>query len=475
MNLVNFIVMTLRKNHLVHIWAVLLLLPLLLVGQETGVRTGVINTVALDSVHRMTYYLPSYYSSDRPMPVIYIFDPSGSDDMAVKTFMSSAEKYGYVLASSSGIKNGTYQENYRQARYLFENSDAMFSIDSINRFTAGFSGGARLASAIAGLSKNVRGVVASGAGVTTRYLTQERVEPFVFIGIGGDEGFNYAELGSTGLLLNTLKYPNEIIFFDGGHEWPPQVVIEKAVRDLTVKMHSRGQLKRNEEELLEMYYDQIAYNRQLRAEGHLVWAYDDLEKMRDWYSFLGKDKEIKQEMKAVKSMNGYRTQRRARNYIDELEPLYLQEYLDFLIKDISVGDLEALGYWDQEMKHLEKSFASSKEQEYRKMDIRIRSMLRVIGAQAKKQLEEPGYLKQLLFTNIFLTLTDKKDHDAYLEVLRLAVALGEYDIALYYTDELFASGFKDISRLRDYPGIALLRIQPEFGEILEKHGFEARF
>lgn len=475
MKLVNFMEMTSQGFYKRYFWLCLALFPLLGAGQQGEFKKGQIGSIALDSTSKASYYLPSKYHVSRSWPVIYVFDPSGRDQMAVEVFQSAAEKYGYIVVSSGAIKNGSYQENYRRARVLFETTDVLFRVDSINRFTAGFSGGARLASAIAGLSKNVRGVLAAGAGVVSRNLMQDQVESFVYVGMGGDEGFNYVELKSTGRLLKAIKLPYEIIWFDGGHEWPPAAVTEKAVRDLTVKMHSRGQQLRSPEQLEAMFAEDMNYNRQLREEGHLVWAYNDLQKMRVWYGFMDKEGELKKEMKAVKRMNGYRTQRRAFEYIDEMEPRYLEEYVDFLIADIGAGDLEALGYWDQEMKHLDKSFSAHKEMAYRKMAIRIKSMLRVIGDQAKNELEEPAHFKQLLFTNIFLTLTDDHDYDAHLEAVRLAVALGDYDIALYYTDKLLENGFKDVSRLRDYPGITLLRIQPEFGEILEKYGFKSRF
>lgn len=456
-------------------WSVLILFPLLLPAQENIAKAGEIRTAPLDSLFTMTYYLPSQYDRSESWPVIFVFDPSGRGDVAVDRFRSAAEKYGYIIAASDGIKNGSYQRNYHRARSLFDKANAEFHLDSINQFTAGFSGGARLASAIAGLSKNIRGVLAAGAGVNSRYLTVDQIEPFVFIGMAGDKDFNFAEVKSSEVLLRSIKYPHEMIWFEGGHDWPPYEVVEKAVRDLSVKMHSRGQQKRSKEELNSMYKEEMAYSRKLQDEGNMVWAYENLEKMRSWYGFLDKDRALKDEMKEVKRMKGFRSQRSDLDYIDEIEQLYLQEYLKFLLDDIGVGELEALGYWDQELKHIEKSFVNHKEEAYRNMAFRIIAMLRLVGTKANEELQEPEHFKQLLFTNIFLTLTDKRDYDAYLESVRFAVALGEYEIALYYTDKLLENEFKDIERLRNYPGITLLRIQPEFGEVLEKYGFDPRF
>lgn len=458
------------------IWFLFLaLLPGFLSGQEKPEPGKVVASVPLGNGDLFSYYLPSGYHEKGDWPVIYVFDPAGRDSLAVATFQSAAERYGYVIVASGAIRNGSYQENYKHARDLFDRVENIFSLDSINRFTAGFSGGARLAISIAGLSKDIKGVIASGAGAQSNTAEILRQNPFIFIGVCGDEDFNYTEMKLSGILFEQLKYPNETIWFEGKHEWPPAGVIEKAVRDLSVLMFSRSQQRRSEQELREMYADQLAYNRQLQQDNDLFLAYQDLEKMRDWYSIYNKDGELKEEMRSLRRNKLYRTQQSEMNYISEIEPVYLQEYIEFLIRDISVGDLEALGYWDQELKQFDKNFTQSDKESYRKMAVRVKSMLGVVADQAGKELVEPKDYDQLLFTNIFLTLLTPENETAFLEAMRFAVAKGEYDIALYYTDKLFATGFSDLEKLRSYPGITLLRIQPEFGAILEEYGFESRF
>lgn len=457
-------------------WFLLIgMFPLFMWGQGEIIKGQVVDSVPFSPENTLSYYVPSTYNEDRSWPVIYAFDPSGRDELAVKTFSSAAEKFGYVVVASDAIRNGSYQENYRHARDLFMKTEEMFKVDSVNRFTAGFSGGARLASAIAGLSNDISGVIAAGAGIHSRTASLVQNNPFIFIGLCGDEDFNLMEMQVSETILRGMKYTNELVIFEGKHEWPPSEVIEKALRDLTVIMFSRAQQKHSEEAVLQMYQDQMEYNRSLQRRNKLLWAYNDLEKMRDWYSIYDKDKEIKDEMRTVRKNRQYRSQRSEMKYIEEVEPLYLEEYIGYLAEDIPAGELEALGYWDQEMKQLDKSFTESKKEAYQKMSVRIKSMLEVVGLQARKELKEPEHYDQLLFTNIFLTLVNSGNQEAYLEVMRLSAAIGEYDIAFYYTEQLLETGFEDMDKLRNYPGIALLRIQPEFGELLEKFGLESRF
>lgn len=451
------------------------LIPGIISGQFRVQEGQIVDSVPVADQHTLSYYIPSVYGQKKAWPVLFVFDPAARAHKAVETFASAGEKYGYIIISSDAIKNGSYQENYRHARDLFQKADELFHLDSLNQYTAGFSGGGRLAMAIAGLSKEINAVISGGAGLTTVSENWLRSNAFVFIGMCGDEDFNYSEMKFTEKVFQELKYPNEIIWFEGEHEWPSQGVAEKAVRDLSVLMFSRRQQKYTEEELMRFYDDQIAYNKELQQNGHWLWAYKDLEKMRDWYQIYGRDREIKDMQKEIRRNRLYRTQRDDNRYVDEVEALYMQEYVGFLVQDIRAGDLEALGYWDQELKQLDKSFTESKKTAEQKMATRIKAMLSVVAAQAKSLLKEPEGYEQLLFVNIFMTLLDENDQEAYLEAMRLAVATGDYDIALYYTDQLLEIGFDDIERLRNYPGITLLRIQPEFGEVLEKHGFESRF
>ncbi|THD66553.1 hypothetical protein E7Z59_12220 [Robertkochia marina] len=444
-------------------------------GQAEVFKGRVVDSVEVTQGTFLSYYLPVNYDEKSSWPVIYSFDPSGNSHKAVASFQDAAEKYGYIVLSCDAIKNGSYQENYKHARDLFEASETMFNLDTVNQFTAGFSGGGRLAMAIAGLSNDISGVISAGAGLSTASTNWLRNHPFIFIGISGNEDFNYTEVKMTERIFTALKYPIEIITFEGGHEWPPSEVIEKAVRDLSVLMFSRGKLKYTEEKLSEIWEEELTYNTTLQKKGHWVWAYKDLEKKRDWYAIYDRDNELKDMQRDIRRNKQYRSQRSEMKYVDEIEALYLQEYVDFLIEDIRAGELEALGYWDQELSQFDRSFTKSKKEAEKDMSVRIKSMLEVIALQAKTSLEEPEAFDQLLFINIFLTLLDDQDHGAYLEAVRLAVATGKYDVALYYTDKLLETGFKDIDRLRNYPGITLLRIQPEFGDVLLKYGFKPRF
>jgi len=46
---------------------------------------------------------------------------------------------------------------------------------------------------------------------------------------------------------------------------------------------------------------------------------------------------------------------------------------------------------------------------------------------------------------------------------------GNYEMALYYAEELFKNGFKNRKKVYAKEGISLLRITPEFKELVAKY------
>ena len=88
---------------------------------------------------------------------------------------------------------------------------------------------------------------------------------------------------------------------------------------------------------------------------------------------------------------------------------------------------------------------------------------------------ETDHLDNLLYIAILQTLVDEKNYNAYLNVLRYTVNKSEYGMALYYLEKMLKNGFKDTQLLDDQKGIALLRIQPEYNELLESYGLDTRY
>ena len=97
-------------------------------------------------------YLPAAFKSDEASPVVFVFDPVGNGPNGLQGFLEAAETYGYILVCSNNSRNGPYDRNFEIAGRLFDQVLTEFAIDPDRIYTSGFSGGSRLASAIADLA-----------------------------------------------------------------------------------------------------------------------------------------------------------------------------------------------------------------------------------------------------------------------------------------------------------------------------------
>jgi len=203
----------------------------LLVALASGARaadrlplaTGqVIESVACIHDPGQTYsiYLPSAYTPAQNWPVIYAFDPGARGSLPVQRLRAAAERFGYIVIGSNVSRNFEPKLSVEAADALWADSHVRLSIDSRRVYTLGFSGGARLASGLAVVSKDFAGVIACGAAFDPKHPPIDR-RPALFAGIVGLEDMNYPEMRDAETRLREAQVPHRLFFFNGGHDWPP--------------------------------------------------------------------------------------------------------------------------------------------------------------------------------------------------------------------------------------------------------------
>ena len=120
---------------------------------------------AKDASQHYALYLPPNYTPDRQWPLILAFDPGGRGKCPLEHYLAAAEKYGYIVAGSNVSRNGSWSVSMGAAQAMGADVTARFSIDEKRIYTAGMSGGARVAMGLAmGSPKVIAGVIASSAG-----------------------------------------------------------------------------------------------------------------------------------------------------------------------------------------------------------------------------------------------------------------------------------------------------------------------
>ncbi len=187
-----------------------------------------------DESQHYALYLPSYFTPSRQWPVIFAFDGGGGGREGVERYRDAAEKYGYVVAGSNNSRNGPWNVGLDAAAAMSADVKQRFPIDLKRMYTAGMSGGGRVAIMVAQNSPEIAGVFASSAGYSTAFHRSER---FPIFGSAGTEDFNYREMRTLDRLMTS---PHRVEIFEGGHTWLPVEVATSGVEWMEIQAIKRG-------------------------------------------------------------------------------------------------------------------------------------------------------------------------------------------------------------------------------------------
>lgn len=210
--------------------------------------------VIVDDVNGYALYLPSSYTPDRAWPVIFAFDPRGRGRTPVERYQAAAEKYGYIVAGSNVSRNGSWQVSMQAAQDMVADVGARFRVDPKRVYTAGMSGGARVAMGIAMNSDLIAGVIASSAGYPDGKPFRKSL-PFVVFGTAGTEDFNYRELWE---IDHSLTSPHRVAYFEGGHVWLSSELAMEAVEWIELHAMASGRAARKDEWIRAQYDARMA-------------------------------------------------------------------------------------------------------------------------------------------------------------------------------------------------------------------------
>ena len=196
---------------------------------------------AADASESYALYLPSHYSADHQWKLILAFDPRGQGRAGVEQLQAAAEKYGYIVAGSNNSRNGPPDVSLAAAQAMWSDVGKRFSINPKTIYTAGLSGGARIAMKVALDSDRIAGVIASSAGFPPGHRRADL--RFVVFGTAGTEDFNYLEMRQ---LDHELSSPHRVVIFEGSHTWLPSELAVQAVEWLEIQAMKSGRAPQDE-------------------------------------------------------------------------------------------------------------------------------------------------------------------------------------------------------------------------------------
>jgi predicted esterase len=223
-----------------------------------------------DPTKSYALYLPSGYDASRPWPVVFALDPGARGRVPVERFRAAAETYGYVVAGSNDSRNGPLEPSARAVAAVIDDARSRLRLDERRFYLAGFSGGARAASAFARAVK-VAGLVACGAGLGEG-LEPASIAPAYYLGVVGALDFNYLEMRELDRVLQEKGVAHRLILTEERHAWPPADVCTRALAWLELVAMTTGLRPRDEALIASVLDAEEGAAGALERKGDLEWA-----------------------------------------------------------------------------------------------------------------------------------------------------------------------------------------------------------
>lgn len=192
-------------------------------------------SVAGDSTQHVAAYFPSDFDRTRAVPVLFVLDPRGRGELALRLFAGGAERNGWLVVSSYNSASDTDgNPNVDAMNAMLAWTQQHARMDTTRIYLAGFSGTARIAWGLAAeLRPRVAGMFGTGGGVSFSAGGPEMAfgadSSFAFFGSAGTTDFNYDEMRGLATRLRLARVPSRMAWFHGPHSWPPRWLCEQAV------------------------------------------------------------------------------------------------------------------------------------------------------------------------------------------------------------------------------------------------------
>lgn len=423
-------------------------------------------TSASDAIQSYALYLPSTYTAAKRWPVIYFFDPGGRGRRPLELYKDIGEAYGFILAGSNNSRNFSGDQG-KAVNGVWQDTHARLAIDEHRSYASGFSGGARVAGAMAlsGPAGQVAGVIAHGAGYPSNRTSKDDLPYFFAV---GDQDFNWPEVINIRREREEQGSPYRVRVYSGRHQWAPASVMEEAVQYMILKAMQAGNLAadqafvdrlmdttRKEAADAESRKDPIA---ELSAYRALI---SDFAGLRDVKDAAQKLTALQQSPALKAALKSERAQMSEQLKLEQEISQKIASVADNSVADITALRLEVrqqLGALNDQAKH-------SKNEEKRLISGRVFSGV-FVGAMedGQKQLAARHFEK----AEAYFDLMRQVSYDPW-PVLLLAdthAAEGNRKLAIKDLQEAVRRGLKERAVIESDPQLQSLKSEPEFQKIV---------
>jgi hypothetical protein len=405
-------------------------------------------------------YLPKSYSKENKYPVVFAFDAHAKGSKPVELFSEMAEKYGYILVGSNNSQNGVKsEESLHIYDVLYNDVMTRLSVDDKRLYTAGFSGGSRVASSVAIFKGGITAVIGCSAGFPS--LKEGIKQKFDFIGFVGDEDMNYLEMARLDKDLQQAGYRHQLVVFKGKHDWPTKEVIQDAF--IFTEANAMKDLKKpvDKEFISSVAGVWESKAAELEKGGKKYEAYMQYKKIMNFFGGLTDTAVIGKKASALAATGEVKV-KIAKEDAGEKKEFDLQnQYVAALTS-------QNTAWWKAEVKHLNDFASSSKDENESALIRRVLSYMSLIAYSNANGYLNAGQIENAARYNELYSIIDPTNNEhAYISAV-IDVKQGNNDKAFESLNKALELGYNDVSRFQNDTVLARLKNEQRYFDFLEK-------
>ena len=170
---------------------------------------------------------------------------------------------------------------------MWRDTQIKLPVDHHRRYTAGMSGGARVATRIAmGCKDCMAGVIANAAS----FMGQAAPPPdmkFAYFAAVGNADFNFPEFVALRKKFDDVHARYKIRVFEGEHGWAPTEVWDEALNWMDLQAMAAGTMPRDATRIQQSFDSRVTRAKQLAADGNVLESAREYQSMvRDFASLM---------------------------------------------------------------------------------------------------------------------------------------------------------------------------------------------
>jgi hypothetical protein len=399
-------------------------------------------TVACEADTNITYalFLPPQYKSEKPCPILILFAPGGNGMVPVTLFRSEAASNGFIIAGSNNSKNGmTFEQTTAVYRKMLADLTSRFTIEKKAVYLGGFSGGSRVAGAVAITEGGVAGVVGCGAGLPA--INRKPVGRFSYLALVGNQDFNYTEMHQLDKMLESSGYQHHLLVFEGIHQWPPKELIPDIFTWLRFDAMRQQAIPAEQTEINHFIETNDKIAGSLTSKGQLALQQEIYIKMLHYLQGLTDIAPLQTEIKRLSEEKEVIAYHRQREHLLDLEQELQQKYLPEL-------QLKNIEWWTDETTRLR---SLAKKQGKSVTNLVYSRLLGFLSMEcyvySTNNLNEGKLNAAERFIEIY-RLVDPTNAEHRYMAAKVAALKNNPDAVFEALNQAFDLGFKDLGRMK---------------------------